>query len=91
MLVCDGFYVKFLYDGFSYGLLVCGSFLCIMLVCDSFPYGLLLCDGFSYGLLVCDGFFTQIVSFKIICSMKKGCLYVWGFVWWFFIIIVRMR
>ena len=83
------FMKNYLYDGFSYGLLVCVSFLCILLVCDSFSYGLLVYDGFSYGLLVCDGFFIQIVSFKAIFSMKKDCVYVWGYVWQFFIRIVR--
>ena len=53
-------------------------FLWALLVCDSFLCILLVCDGFLYILLVCDGFFMHIVSVKIIFSMKRGYVYVWG-------------
>ena len=56
-------------------------FILVMFVCDGFLWELLVCDGFhenclyngfSYELLVCDGFF------KIIFSMKRCYVYVWG-------------
>ena len=44
-------------------------------------------------LLVCDGFIIQIVSFKIIFSMKGGYLYVWkcvSFAGMFFNVIINV-
>ena len=37
-----------------------------------------LYNGSSNELLVSDGFFIHFVSFKIIFSMKRGYVYVWG-------------
>ena len=80
LLVCGGFsHEIFVCDGFFMHIVSIQCFFMHIVSMRWFFYAdLLYLIVFLCILLVCDGFFMHIISFRIIFSMKRGYVYVWG-------------